>query len=45
MLRAIDVLPVPGGPTKQMMGVRIFSPASWRTAICSRMRSLTFGNP
>ena len=38
-------MPTPGGPTKQRIGLRSFSFASWRTAMYSRMRSLTFGKP
>ena len=48
MARAMDlpseVLPTPGGPTKNRIGERIFS-ASLRTAMYSTMRSFGFSRP
>ena len=41
---AKDVLPTPGGPTKQRMEP-LFLPVSLRTAKNSRMRFLTFSRP
>ncbi|OGL60936.1 MAG: hypothetical protein A3I72_04365 [Candidatus Tectomicrobia bacterium RIFCSPLOWO2_02_FULL_70_19] len=44
MLLPSEVLPTPGGPTKQRMGPRM----AWLrifTAMCSRMRSFTFFRP
>jgi hypothetical protein len=43
--RPSDVLPTPGGPTKQRIGLRMRAPASLRTAMYSRMRSLTLSSP
>ncbi len=39
-----EVLPTPGGPTKQMMG-DFMSPFSFSTAMCSSMRSLIDSRP
>ena len=39
-----EVLPTPGGPTKQMIGPFIFF-TSFKTARCSVIRSLTFSSP
>ncbi len=40
-----EVLPVPGGPTKHRMGLRISFAANLRTAMYSRMRSFALGKP
>jgi hypothetical protein len=45
MERPSEVFPTPGGPTKQRIGLRMRDPASSRTAMNSRMRSLTFSSP
>src|SRR5262249_33634027 len=42
--RPREVLPTPGGPTKHRIGA-FPSGRSFRTARCSRMRSLTFSRP
>src|SRR3972149_5559671 len=39
------VLPTPGGPTKQRMGLRSLAPATFLTAIYSRTLSFTFSSP
>ncbi len=44
MLRASDVFPTPGGPTKHRMGPFSFCTSAW-TARYSRMRSLAFFSP
>ena len=44
MERPREVLPTPGGPTKHRMGLRILG-ESLRTAMYSRMRSLTLASP